>query len=221
MALSLLADRWSVWLLLAVHETDGARFADLADEPGLSRRVLAERLRQLVSIGLLETRQYSVRPPRNRYHLSARGLQVRRLLLATVHVVAGGALHDDPLARGGARPRATPARAREEHPADSLLAGDLDAARRIYDETVAVLARYDSQYRSNLLLTLDTWLACDASVSVAAARLYAHRHTVRYRLGRIAELAGLDPSSIADRERLVLGLRARRVLLDADALDAE
>jgi DNA-binding HxlR family transcriptional regulator len=203
-AVELLGDRWSLWLLLAIHERTGARFTDLAGAPGLSRRVLAERLRGLVDAGLVETEQYQVRPVRSRYVLSDRGQQVRRLALALVHVAAGGALADDPLAR---------ARASEhEHPTDALLAGDLDAARRIHAETVLALEEYDSRYRTSLLETLETWLACDASVSVTAARLYAHRHTIRYRLDRVRELTGLDPATIGDRERLLLGLRARRVL---------
>jgi DNA-binding PucR family transcriptional regulator len=45
--------------------------------------------------------------------------------------------------------------------------------------------------------------------------MYAHRHTIRYRLDRVRELTGLDPAATTDRERLVLGLRARRVLAAA------
>jgi DNA-binding HxlR family transcriptional regulator len=220
-ALDLIGDRWALWILLAVHEADGARFTDMAGEPGLSRRVLTERLKDLVQAGLLETRQYQARPPRSRYLLTARGLQVRRLALAAVHVAAGGLLRDDPLARRSApQPAAVdvPA-ASDAHPADALLAGDLAAAARIHDDTVAALARYDSQYRTSLLETLETWLACDASVSVAAARLYAHRHTIRYRLDRVRELTGLDPAATEDREQLALGLRARRVLDQAGRLD--
>ncbi|MCW2925648.1 MAG: hypothetical protein JWM98_3052 [Thermoleophilia bacterium] len=222
-ALDLVADRWTMWILLAIHETTGARFTDLAGEPGLSRRVLTERLRALVDAGLVETRQYQARPPRNRYLLSARGLQVRRLALAALHVAAGGLLTDDPLAgavpRGAGAPTASPDA--DAHPADALLAGDLDAAARIHADTVAPLARYDAQYRTSLLDTLETWFACDASVSVAAARLYAHRHTVRYRLDRVRELTGLDVTATADREQLALGLRARRVLAAAGRLDPD
>lgn len=218
-ALDLVGDRWSLWILLAVHETSGARFSDLAPEPGLSRRVLAQKLRELVHAGLLETRQYQARPPRSRYLLTSRGLQVRRLVLATVHVAAGGHLGSDPL--GAATPDAGAADPDPEaHPADALLAGDLHAAARIHESSVAVLARYDDQYRTSLLETLETWLACDASVSVAAARLFAHRHTVRYRLDRVRELTGLDVTSTTDREQLALGLRARRVLAAAGRLDA-
>lgn len=219
-ALSLVGDRWTLWILLAVHEADGARFSDLAGEPGLSRRVLAERLRDLVQAGLLETRQYQARPPRSRYLLTPRGLQVRRLALAAVHVAAGGQLTDDPLARRrGAASAGEPPIDAAAHPADTLLARDLDAARRIHDQTVAPLARYDSQYRTSLLETLETWLACDASVSVTAARLFAHRHTIRYRLDRVRELTSLDVTASEDREQLTLGLRARRVLDQAGRLD--
>lgn len=221
-ALALVTDRWALWTILAVHETEGARFNDLAAEPGLSRRVLAERLRTLVEADLLRTERYSTRPPRNRYLLTDRGAQVRRLALATVHVAAGGFLAADPFAAGGSSETrrsavaASEEQAADAHPADALLAGDLDAARRIHDETIAPLARYDSQYRTSLVETLETWLACDASVSVAAARLYAHRHTVRYRLDRVRELTGLDVSNSDHRERIALGLRARRILTAAD-----
>lgn len=221
-ALELLGDRWALWILLAVHEANGARFSDLAGEPGLSRRVLSERLRELVQSGLLETRQYQARPPRSRYLLTARGLQVRRLSLAAVHVAAGGRLVADPLGEQQVddAPVEIPAAQEDAHPADALLAGDLAAAERIYHDTVAALARYDDQYRTSLLETLETWLACDASVSVTAARLYAHRHTIRYRLDRVRELTGLDVTATEDREQLALGLRARRVLDRAGRLDA-
>ena len=42
--------------------------------------------------------------------------------------------------------------------------------------------------------------------------LFTHRHTVRYRLERVRELAGLDVGSSDGRERLSLGLKAMRVL---------
>ena len=45
-----------------------------------------------------------------------------------------------------------------------------------------------------------------------AARLYTHRHTIRYRLERVRDLCGLDVSSTDGREKLGLGLKAMRVL---------
>lgn len=214
-ALDLVADRWSMWILLAIDEHEGARFGELAPEPGLSRRVLTERLQRLIDGGLVTTRLYQVRPPRRTYLLSERGLQARRLALALVHVAAGGALHEDPLRT--AQERVSARFEGAQHPADALLASDLQAAARIHAATVLPLSTYDERYGTRLVETLRTWLACDASVSMAAAQLHAHRHTIRYRLDRVRELTGLDVAVSEDREQLALGLRALRVLGAADA----
>ena len=45
-----------------------------------------------------------------------------------------------------------------------------------------------------------------------AESLFTHRHTVRYRLERVKELAGHDIFSTEGREKLSLGLKAMRVL---------
>jgi sugar diacid utilization regulator len=84
--------------------------------------------------------------------------------------------------------------------------------RRFYDETVRPIAAYDEQYETDLLGTLSTFLDCDANVNATAARLFTHRHTVRYRFERVRELTGLDVSSTDGREKLSLGLKAMRVL---------
>lgn len=84
--------------------------------------------------------------------------------------------------------------------------------RRFYEETVRPLASYDEQYETDLLGTLATFLECDANVNATAARLFTHRHTVRYRFERIRDLTGLDVSSTDGREQLSLGLKAMRVL---------
>jgi sugar diacid utilization regulator len=84
--------------------------------------------------------------------------------------------------------------------------------RRFYDETVRPLVAYDEQYETDLLGTLATYLDCDANVNATAARLFTHRHTIRYRFERVRELTGLDVSSSDGREKLSLGLKAMRVL---------
>jgi PucR C-terminal helix-turn-helix domain/GGDEF-like domain len=83
---------------------------------------------------------------------------------------------------------------------------------RFYDETVRPLVTYDEQYETDLLGTLSTFLDCDANVNATAARLFTHRHTIRYRFERVRELTGLDVSSTDGREKLSLGLKAMRVL---------
>ncbi|MGI8921909.1 MAG: PucR family transcriptional regulator [Solirubrobacteraceae bacterium] len=90
-----------------------------------------------------------------------------------------------------------------------------DAAelRHFYADTVEPLVAYDEQYEtSNLVRTLETFLAADAVVADTAERLFTHRHTVRYRLERIRDLCGLDVNSSDGREKLSLGLKAMRVL---------
>ncbi|MBV9798053.1 MAG: helix-turn-helix domain-containing protein [Solirubrobacterales bacterium] len=83
---------------------------------------------------------------------------------------------------------------------------------RFYEETVRPLVSYDEQYETDLLGTLSTFLECDANVNATAARLFTHRHTIRYRFERVRELTGLDVSSSDGREKLSLGLKAMRVL---------
>ncbi len=84
--------------------------------------------------------------------------------------------------------------------------------RRFYEETVRPLVAYDEQYETDLLGTLSTFLECDANVNATAARLFTHRHTIRYRFERVRELTELDVSSSDGREQLSLGLKAMRVL---------
>jgi len=84
--------------------------------------------------------------------------------------------------------------------------------QRFYAETVAPLAAYDEQYETGLVQTLETFLDADGNVAGTAARLFTHRHTVRYRLERVRDLTGLDIASTDGRERLGLGLKAMRVL---------
>jgi len=83
---------------------------------------------------------------------------------------------------------------------------------RFYDETVAPLVGHDREYRTDLLGTLEAYLANDCNMNATARAVYAHRHTVAHRLSRIRELTGLDPSVGDDRERLGLGIKAYRIV---------
>jgi sugar diacid utilization regulator len=84
--------------------------------------------------------------------------------------------------------------------------------RRFFAETVEPLVKYDDQYETDLLNTVDTFLAADGNVAGTAQRLFTHRHTIRYRLERVKDLTGLDCSSTDGREKLSLGLKSMRVL---------
>jgi sugar diacid utilization regulator len=92
------------------------------------------------------------------------------------------------------------------------LATDPEEVRRFYDDTVEPLVAHDRQYRTDLLGTVEAYLAHDCNMNATARALYAHRHTVAHRLGRVKELTGLDPSLGEDRERLGLGIKAYRII---------
>lgn len=92
------------------------------------------------------------------------------------------------------------------------LCDDPGELRRFFAETIEPLVNYDEQYETNLVQTVDTFLAADGNVAGTAQRLFTHRHTIRYRLERVKDLTGLDCSSTDGRERLSLGLKSMRVL---------
>jgi hypothetical protein len=87
--------------------------------------------------------------------------------------------------------------------------GELES---FYEETVAPLSAYDEQYETELVTTIEAYLANDGNVTPTAGQLFTHRHTVRYRLERVRELTGHDITSTEGREKLSLGLKAMRVL---------
>ena len=95
------------------------------------------------------------------------------------------------------------------------LISDPDEVRSFYRDTVEPLVRYDDQYRSDLLGTVEEYLASDCNMNATARAIFAHRHTVAYRLERVKELTGLDPQISEDRERLGLGIKAYRILAPA------
>jgi sugar diacid utilization regulator len=92
------------------------------------------------------------------------------------------------------------------------LASHPEEVRSFYEDTVAAIVRYDQQYHTELLGTLEAYLANDCNMNGTARAIYAHRHTVAYRLQRVKELTSLDPMISEDRERLSLGLKAYRIV---------
>ncbi len=93
-----------------------------------------------------------------------------------------------------------------------VLASHPEEVRSFYEDTVAPIVRYDDQYRTDLVGTLEAYLEQNCNMNATATAIYAHRHTVAYRLDRVRELTGLDPMQSEDRERLGLGLKAYRII---------
>ncbi len=82
-------------------------------------------------------------------------------------------------------------------------------------QTISPLSAYDLQHDTDLLATLQAFLAHHGSTTETAEAMSLHRHTVGYRLSRVHEVSGLSPYESEGRERLSLGLKAHQIL-DAD-----
>jgi purine catabolism regulator len=62
-----------------------------------------------------------------------------------------------------------------------------------------------------LLKTLEIYFRADGSVKVAGEMLFAHPHTVTYRLKQIQKLTGWSLRDPEDKLKLQLALRAHRL----------
>ncbi len=93
-----------------------------------------------------------------------------------------------------------------------VLQDDPGELETFYNETLAPVVAYDSRYGTELVHTLTTYLGNDASTVKTASELFAHRHTIRYRLDRVGELTGLDVDKSEHRESLTLGIKVMQLL---------
>ncbi len=82
-SLELFGDRWSILIIRDVMN-GVRRFDDLVERLGISRATLSDRLRRLVSSGILVTAEYDSGRGRTRteYRLSASGRELRTVLIA-------------------------------------------------------------------------------------------------------------------------------------------
>ena len=92
----------------------------------------------------------------------------------------------------------------------ALLAHVPDELRAGYvHRLLGPLRAHDDRHHAALEETLDVFLQCSGSWSRCAAQLHIHVNTLRYRIARIAELTGRDPTRLEDQVDLFLALRAR------------
>lgn len=82
--LDVLGDKWS---LLVVRDLmrGKRRYAEFLDSPErIPTNILAERLKRLTALGVICAREYSQRPPRFAYQLTAKGEELRPIMRAMV-----------------------------------------------------------------------------------------------------------------------------------------
>jgi DNA-binding HxlR family transcriptional regulator len=84
-ALDLLGDKWTLLVVRDLLYFDRHRFGELlAGGEAIATNILAERLERLEAAGVVVRRRYQERPPRNDYHLTAKGRALRPVLLEMV-----------------------------------------------------------------------------------------------------------------------------------------
>jgi hypothetical protein len=89
-----------------------------------------------------------------------------------------------------------------------VAAGDEREVEELVVTTVGPILTPDAGTRTDLRQTLCAYLEHDASIAATAAAMHVHRHTVGYRLARIAELTGHDPQTSDGQSQLCLGMQA-------------
>ncbi len=81
---SVIGDRWTL-LILRDCFLRVRRFEAFERRLGITRHVLADRLKKLVAAGVLTRVAYQQRPRRYEYRLTEKGLDLNAVLLALVH----------------------------------------------------------------------------------------------------------------------------------------
>src|SRR3990172_1747031 len=84
-AIEILGKRWT-GLIIRVLLPRPRRFGEITDAvPGLSDRLLSERLKELEACGILERRVYPETPVRIEYVLTSKGLELEQVVETIQH----------------------------------------------------------------------------------------------------------------------------------------
>ncbi|MGJ9423597.1 PucR family transcriptional regulator [Aeromicrobium sp. CF3.5] len=82
-----------------------------------------------------------------------------------------------------------------------------DYAEDLLDEALGPLLTYDREHRADLLLTLQSYVANDMNMTKTAKDLTVNPNTVAYRIKRIGQLTGQDPTTSNGIVNLAVALR--------------
>lgn len=107
----------------------------------------------------------------------------------------------------------------DDTPIAALVAAAPDAARAIAQNVLGPVLRLPVHDRDTLLETLEAWLRSGGSITEAAAKVYCHPNTVRYRLRKLADYTGRATEDPHATSELDAALQAWR-LVGTDTDDA-
>jgi DNA-binding HxlR family transcriptional regulator len=94
-ALQVIGDKWTL-LILRDAFRGVRRFDDFANDLGIARNLLTDRLGKLVSHGILAKIPYQTRPLRYEYRLTPKGVDLSPALVAFMHWGDKHHAHNDP-----------------------------------------------------------------------------------------------------------------------------
>lgn len=89
---------------------------------------------------------------------------------------------------------------------------DTEEMEKYCEEHLGELLRYDENCGTNLLKTLIAVIEADGNLKQASQMLFIHYNTLRYRLRRIKELAGIDFSCWQKVARVAVAVQVYRIL---------
>ena len=101
----------------------------------------------------------------------------------------------------------------------ALATGAIADPARLVPRSVRQFVAEDLARDGTLIATAVAHVECDLNTRRTAERLFVHRNTIRYRLGRIAELAGVDVRRPSQMFELVAAIRLLRAQHGAPAAE--
>ncbi|MDE3076608.1 MAG: helix-turn-helix domain-containing protein, partial [Chloroflexota bacterium] len=78
---------------------------------------------------------------------------------------------------------------------------------KLAEQTIGPLLEYDRQHATTLVRTLGSYLESGRNLDSSARSMFIHVNTLKYRLKRIQEIAGLDLNSAEERFNLHLAVK--------------
>jgi hypothetical protein len=191
---------WSTairWIEMPVHEVDGRAWTVLIRDPAAELRRIRDRLQGIVGDD-------------------------------SPVLAAAGPVVDDlaDTARSFAEAETTMEILRQQEGRVTLTHDELGLAALLLSVPTARLERFVETHlgplleRPELLETLDAWFEESGSRAAVAHRLFVHRNSVGYRVGRIRELLDADPADPWTALQLRAALEARRVIAARTAHEA-
>ena len=89
---------------------------------------------------------------------------------------------------------------------------DRETLRQFYEDTIAPLKMYDQEKKSELLHTMISYVENKGDIKKAAAELFQHENTIRYRLNRISQLWGMENNQLEFYEHISIARKVYEML---------